>query len=313
MTDLPPYRILSHQIEGLNNVLKTQALAKSYGRIKAVKSLDLEVSEGAVFGILGPNGSGKSTTLSMLLGILTPDAGSFTWFGQAPEPALRKDIGALLEQPNFYPYLSARKNLEIACLIKECSTTRVDTVLEQVGLLPRAESAFKTFSTGMKQRLAIASALLADPKVLVLDEPTNGLDPQGIAEVRELIIAIAERGKTILLASHILDEVEKVCTHVAVIKQGQLLAQGSVLDILRNQHQVELRADDMAALEQALAGYAPAAQRRRDGNLIVLSMIGEPDGTALNRYLFEQGLVLSHLRIHKKRLEESFLEITAKA
>ncbi len=303
--------LVSRQIAPLETVLQTQALSKSYGRIKAVKSLDLLVPDGAVFGILGPNGSGKSTTLSMLLGILTQDSGSFQWFGREPSPEIRRRIGALLEQPNFYPYLSAKKNLEIACLIKECSASRIEPVLEQVGLLARADSAFKTFSTGMKQRLAIASALLADPNVLVLDEPTNGLDPQGIAEVRELITAIANQGKTILLASHILDEVEKVCTHVAVIKQGTLLAQGSVLEILRNQHQIELRAEDQPALERALADYPAAANRRTEGPLIVLSMTGEPDGAALNRFLFERGIVLSHLRVHKKRLEESFLEITA--
>ncbi len=310
---MPPYNLVSPQIVHLEAVLQTKALSKSYGRIKAVKSLDLVVPEGAVFGILGPNGSGKSTTLSMVLGILTQDSGDFQWFGKPSSPAIRQQIGALLEQPNFYPYLSARKNLEIACLIKECSNSRIDVVLEQVALLQRADSAFKTFSTGMKQRLAIASAMLADPQVLVLDEPTNGLDPQGIAEVRELIQDIAARGKTILLASHILDEVEKVCTHVAVIKQGTLLAQGSVMEILRNQHQIEVRADDMEALERALAEYPAAANRKREGQVIVLSMTGEHSGSELNRYMFERGIVLTHLRVHKKRLEESFLELTAKA
>lgn len=294
-------------------VLETHALSKSFGRIQAVRELNLSVPEASVFGILGPNGSGKSTTLSMLLGILRQDRGDFSWFGQAGSPAIRRQIGALLEQPNFYPYLSARKNLEIACLIKECPTSRIEPVLEQVNLLRRADSAFKTFSTGMKQRLAIASALLANPRVLVLDEPTNGLDPQGIAEVRELIQQIAADGKTILLASHILDEVEKVCSHVAVIKQGVLLAQGSVLEILRDQHQVELRCSDMEALERALQDYPAAGQRRQEGGMVILSMTGEPDGAALNRFLYERGIVLQHLRIHKKRLEESFLEITARA
>ncbi len=305
--------VVSRQIAQLETVLKTQALSKSFGRIKAVRDLNLEVPEGAVFGILGPNGSGKSTTLSMLMGILRPDSGEFSWFGQPGSPEQRRQIGTLLEQPNFYPYLSARQNLKIACLIKECSEQRIEPVLAQVGLLDRADSAFKTFSTGMKQRLAIASALLADPRVLVLDEPTNGLDPQGIAEVRELILQIAERGKTILLASHILDEVEKVCTHVAVIKKGHLLAQGSVMDILSNQHQVEMQAAEPDALERALAALPHAGERRRQGDMIVMMVTGEPDGEAINRYLFQQGIVLRHLRIHKKRLEESFLEITAKA
>ncbi len=306
------HRVVSRQIAELDNILQTSGLNKSFGRLRAVRDLGLEVPRGAVFGILGPNGSGKSTTLSMLLGILRPDSGRFSWFGE-PEatPQLRRRIGSTLEQPNFYSYLSARRNLEVAALIKEAPYSRIPVVLDQVGLLPRAESAFRTFSTGMKQRLALASALLADPEVLVLDEPTNGLDPRGIAEVRELVQQVAAMGKTILLASHILDEVEKVCTHVAVIKQGVLLAQGSVASILGERHQVELGSADPDALERALRAYPLHSGTRRQGRLVVLSLSQQPDSAALNRYLMEQGIVLDHLQVVKKRLEEQFLELTS--
>jgi ABC-type multidrug transport system ATPase subunit len=293
-------------------VLRSTGLKKSFGMVKAVRGLDLEVPPGSVYGILGPNGSGKSTTLSMLLGILRPDEGDFRWFGEPGSPSVRRRIGAMLEQPNFYPYLSARRNLRVACGIKGVPYARIDEVLEQVYLLPRAESAFQTFSTGMKQRLAIASALLADPEVLVLDEPTNGLDPQGIAEVRTLITEIAGRGKTILLASHILDEVEKVCTHVAVIKQGQLLAQGAVATILTDQHQVELQAPDTEALRAALSDYAPAAGLTAEGDVLLLAVNGEPDPAGINRHCFDRGVALTRLRVRKKSLEESFLEITGR-
>ena len=296
----------------MDSILQTSGLSKSFGRLKAVRELGLEVPRGAVYGILGPNGSGKSTTLSMLLGILRPDSGRFSWFGE-PEasPQQRRRIGSMLEQPNFYPYLSARRNLEVVALVKEAPYSRIPVVLEQVGLHNRAESAFRTFSTGMKQRLALASALLADPEVLVLDEPTNGLDPQGLAEVRELILQVAGLGKTILLASHILDEVEKVCTHVAVIKQGKLLAQGSVAGILGERHQVELGAADPEALERALANFPGGSGLRREGRLLVLSLSQQPDTAGLNRHLMEQGIALDHLRVVKKRLEEQFLELTA--
>ncbi len=293
-------------------ILRTSGLRKSFGMVKAVKGLDLEVPRGSVFGLLGPNGSGKSTTLSMLLGILAPDGGEFAWFGEAGSPAVRRRIGAMLEQPNFYPYLSARRNLRVACQIKGVDYGRIDEVLEQVYLLPRADSAFQTFSTGMKQRLAIASALLADPEVLVLDEPTNGLDPQGIAEVRNLITEIARQGKTIVLASHILDEVEKVCTHVAVIKQGVMLAQGPVAGILTDQHQIELQASDPDALAAVLPAYADHAGLTRDGQILLLAVSGEPDPAGLNRFCFENGIALTQLKVRKKSLEESFLEITGK-
>lgn len=295
----------------MTNVLTTRALAKSYGKIKAVKGLDLKVPRGAVYGILGPNGSGKSTTLSIVLGILSADSGNFSWFGKPPSNESRKRIGALLEGPNFYPYLSAKKNLELVCRIKEVPFKQIEPALEMVGLLARKDSAFKTFSTGMKARLAIAASILSDPEVLVLDEPTNGLDPQGIADIRMLIKQIAAQDKTILLASHILDEVEKVCDHVAVIKNGVLLAQGHVREILADTHQIELRAADMHRLQAALELYPHKASINIDDDTLVLGVSEEPDGAAVSKFLSEHEVWVHHMVVRKKRLEETFLELTA--
>lgn len=213
-------------------ILDIHTLSKRYGSIQAVDKLSLQVEKGSIYGLLGPNGSGKTTTLGMVLDVIRPTSGSFSWFGQPASPATKKRVGALLETPNFYPYLTARRNLEIVAEIKGASHSRIAEVLHLVGLSQRMHTTFKGFSLGMKQRLALASSLLNDPEVLVLDEPTNGLDPEGIAEVRELILKIAAEGKTVILASHLLDEVEKVCTHVAVLQKGVLRAQGPVSTVL---------------------------------------------------------------------------------
>ena len=228
----------------LETVLSTTALKKQYGPIKAVNGLDLRVEKGAVYGILGPNGSGKTTTLGMLLGIIQPTSGAYSWFNNGSLDINRKRIGSLLEQPNFYPYLSGEQNLKVVAKIKGVDEGTIDAVLASVNLLERKKSPARTYSLGMRQRLALASALLGNPDVLLLDEPTNGLDPQGIAEVREFITQQSAQGRTIILASHILDEVEKVCTHVSVIKKGTLLAEGSVADLIKGETQVEIAADN---------------------------------------------------------------------
>jgi ABC-2 type transport system ATP-binding protein len=214
-------------------VLTVQNLVKQFGRIKAVNNLSLEIKRGQVFGMLGPNGSGKTTTLGMLMGVVNPTAGEFRWFNEAPTPGIRRKIGAVLEHPIFYPYLSGLKNLELNAMIKKCPAENIPRVLEIVELTERQNDKYKTYSLGMKQRLAIASALLNDPTVLILDEPTNGLDPMGIAEIRNLIRKIAANGKTIILASHLLDEVQKVCTHFCVLKRGVLVHAGPVDDVGR--------------------------------------------------------------------------------
>jgi ABC-2 type transport system ATP-binding protein len=292
-------------------VLQIENLSKSYGRLLAVDKLSIEVDAGSIYGILGPNGSGKSTTLSCILGILEKDSGEFSWFGGLPAKSARKKIGALLEQPNFYPYLSASQNLRIVCRIKNLSFSEIDPVLDRVDLLARKNSKFKTYSTGMKQRLAIASCLLGNPEILVLDEPTNGLDPQGIAEIRELIVRLGDEGKTILLASHLLDEVEKVCSHVAVIKKGNLLASGVVGNVLSGDQQIVCAAKDLVQLEQALGSFPGIKKVYREHDKIILSIEGNPDATSFNKFIFEKGIVLSHLAIKKKSLEAEFLELTA--
>jgi ABC-2 type transport system ATP-binding protein len=291
-------------------ILNISQMSKKYGSIEAVNKLDLTVSRGSVFGLLGPNGSGKSTTLGILLGVTKNDSGSFTWFGEAPSSGIRKRIGAILESPTFYPYLSARQNLKIVAEIKQVADYRIDEVITQVGLIDRADSPFKTFSLGMKQRLAIASALLADPELLILDEPTNGLDPQGIAEIRELIVAIAATGKTIILASHLLDEVQKVCTEFAVLKNGNKIFQGSVAETLLGNDGMELAAKDMGKLRLACEAYdgISSITLNNVGQLII-GFKAEVDIEKFHQYLINEGIVLCHLSFISKSLEKQFLAL----
>lgn len=292
-------------------VLQIQGLTKRYGAITAVNDLHLEIQSGSVYGILGPNGSGKTTTLSMVLGIVGADSGSFSWFGGKYGDQERMHIGALLETPNFYPYLSPVKNLEITAHIKRVASPGIDQILEIVNLAHRRDSAFSTFSFGMKQRLAIAAALVGDPEVLILDEPTNGLDPQGIAEVREIIKRIANNGKTIIMASHILDEVEKVCSHVAIIKRGKLLANGEVGAILSNDRQVDISAGDLVRLREVLANFPGVKSISEKDKMLQLQVGTELTAAELNKLAFDNGLIISHLVMKPKSLEAEFLEITA--
>ncbi|MCU0347424.1 MAG: ATP-binding cassette domain-containing protein [Saprospiraceae bacterium] len=292
-------------------VLQIQGLTKRYGAITAVNNLHLEIQSGSVYGILGPNGSGKTTTLSMVLGIVGADSGSFSWFGDKYGDQERMHIGALLETPNFYPYLSPVKNLEITAHIKRVASPGIDQILEIVNLAHRRDSAFSTFSFGMKQRLAIAAALVGDPEVLILDEPTNGLDPQGIAEVREIIKRIANNGKTIIMASHILDEVEKVCSHVAIIKRGKLLANGEVGAILSNDRQVDISAGDLVRLREVLANFPGVKSISEKDKMLQLQVGTELTAAELNKLAFDNGLIISHLVMKPKSLEAEFLEITA--
>ncbi len=293
----------------MREVLKITNLSKSYGRIKAVRELSLTVFHGQVLGLLGPNGSGKTTTLSMILDVVKADAGQYEWFGGVPVTMARKRIGTLLEKPNFYPYLSAVKNLEITCRIKEKGENRINDVLKQVGLFQRRNSKVKGFSTGMKQRLAIAASLVSDPDVLILDEPTNGLDPNGIADIRSLIRDIATNGKTIILASHLLDEVEKVCTDVAVMKNGKLLElrtlRGSELDRVRV---IELSAGSEMDLLKILEDQDGLRIIQSLNSMLVVETKKSPQ--EINRILAEQGIYLTHLRERRKTLEEQFLELT---
>lgn len=293
----------------MNSILSIESLSRSYGRIKALQNLNLEVNPGSIYGILGPNGSGKTTTLGIILGVTRSDSGSFQWFDGTSLQEAKTRIGALLETPNFYPYLSAKKNLELAAKIKGIQKPNIEEVLKLVNLWDRAEDKFKTFSLGMKQRLAIASALLGNPEVLLLDEPTNGLDPQGIAEVRTLIQEIGQKGITVIIASHILAEVEKVCSHVAVLQKGSLLFQGSTQELSGSEGRVELRAEDMQALETALKDFPHQIGMELLGPNIELSLSEGHKPDELNRFLSEKGIYLQHLNHKPQSLEEGFLKL----
>lgn len=293
------------------NILTIQQLSKKYGKFHAVRALDLSVNAGEVYGILGPNGSGKTTTLGMILNIIRPSGGTYQWFGEPENHRHRQRIGVLLETPNFYPYLSAVNNLKVVAAIKGCSVDRIETVLRQVDLWGRHKQPFKTFSLGMRQRLAVGAALLADPEVLVLDEPTNGLDPQGIAEMRQIILGIAQQGKTIIFASHILDEVEKICSHVAIMKQGHLLAAGPFSDILQSEQHLLVAAEDTVKLQEWVKSQSFIAEAQPEGALMRLSLNTALSTTEINQRAFNDGIVLSHLQAKHTSLEERFLALTA--
>lgn len=278
--------------------------------MQALSGVSFDVPAGSVFGVLGPNGSGKTTLLGIVTDVLKADTGSFTLFDKAPSSAERRQIGTLLETPNFYHYLSAYKNLEISAAIKQRGKDDIARVLEICGLTQRQHSAFKTYSLGMKQRLAIAAVLLGDPDVLILDEPTNGLDPSGIAEVRELVRKLADSGKTIILASHLLDEVEKVCTHVAILRSGKLLLSGPVNTVISRNDFVELAAADNAQVQAAMLRYPGCTGASIQGNIVRASFAESPDAAAINSYCAQQGIWLSYLQLRKKSLETAFLEIT---
>lgn len=292
-------------------VLSLHHITKYYGIIRALNDVSLEVPEGSVFGILGPNGSGKTTMLGIVMDVLRATGGTYRWFGQPPSEKQRRHIGTLLETPNFYHYLSGERNLRIAAEIKGHGLDDIPKVLTRVNLWQRKDSKFSTYSLGMKQRLAVASCLLGDPKVLVLDEPTNGLDPVGIAETRDLIKNLAKEGKTIILASHLLDEVEKVCTHVAILQKGQLLKTGHVDEVLANEDIVEVSAADLAQLEIILRNANGHTHLKKEGNVLQLFFpAGKAKLDSINRFCFENGVALNHLQLKKKSLESKFFELT---
>jgi ABC-2 type transport system ATP-binding protein len=290
-------------------VLRIQGLVKQFGKIKAVDSLQLEITSGQIFGILGPNGSGKTTTLGMVLGLIRPDYGSFEWFGKPLSPEVLKRIGSILETPLFYPYLNATDNLKIIADIKQTTYSELPELLKMVGLFERQKDAFKTYSLGMKQRLAIAAAMLGNPEVLILDEPTNGLDPQGIAEIRELIIAIGGQGKTIIMASHLLDEVQKICTDVAVLQKGVCLYSGNVGAIMSDGVSLEISAEDTNQLINVVEACKWITFLGRNGDLVKVKLDKDNSPADLNVYLVQQGVRINHLSANKKSLETHFLEI----
>ncbi len=295
----------------LETILSIKNLHKRYGSIQALKNVSFDIHKGNVYGILGPNGSGKSTTLGIVLNVVNKTSGEYSWFNGTIETheALKK-VGAIIERPNFYPYMTATENLELVCKIKGIQSTKVIEKLELVGLVDRQNSKFSTFSLGMKQRLAIASALLNDPEILILDEPTNGLDPQGIHQIRDIIKRIASQGTTILLASHLLDEVEKVCTHVVVLRKGEILYTGLVDGMSANEGFFELQADDTESLVLAVKTHSAVKHVVNEDGKILVYLKSDLEAKELNRFLFEKNIILKHLVKRKNSLEEQFLELT---
>ncbi|MCB2208009.1 MAG: ATP-binding cassette domain-containing protein [Bacteroidetes bacterium] len=293
----------------MERILRINKLSKRFGKILAVDQLELEVTAGQVFGILGPNGSGKTTTLGMILDVIAPTNGNFRWFEQDNTVEARKSIGAILETPCFYPYLTAVQNLRVSAHIKKCGTENIENVLKQVSLFDRKDDKFKTYSLGMKQRLSIAAALLSNPPVLILDEPTNGLDPEGIAEVRDLIKEIAASGKTIIMASHLLDEVQKVCTHFCVLRKGKKLHEGNVSETLGEINKIEVAANDIVKLESVIKNFPGTSSYSKNGNSLLVIMKDGANATDLNDYCFGQGITLKTLFTHRNSLEQEFLKI----
>lgn len=292
-------------------ILKVNELKKHYGSVRALDGISFSVPQGSVFGILGPNGSGKTTLLGIIMDVLKATSGSYLLFGKTGDAEARKNIGTLLETPNFYHYLSAVENLKIVASIKEKDESDINRVLNVVNLSERKHYKFSTYSLGMKQRLAIASALLGDPKVLVLDEPTNGLDPSGISETRKLIKELNKLGKTIIMASHLLDEVEKVCTHVAILKRGNILAHGSVDELFGANNVIELQAADNNLIIQnltAMPGFI--SQNHQDNVVFVTINPNEITEEGINKFFFEKGIVLRKINLKKESLERKFMELT---
>lgn len=295
----------------MESILTINNLTKKFGYLTAVKDLSFTINKGNVYGILGPNGSGKSTTLGIVLNVVNKTHGDFHWFdGNTSTHDALKKVGAIIERPNFYPYMTAEQNLRLVCKIKDVNQSKIVEKLEIVGLLDRKDHKFKTYSLGMKQRLAIASALLNDPEILILDEPTNGLDPQGIHQIRAIIKDIASQGTTILLASHLLDEVEKVCSHVVVLRKGEKLYSGRVDEMISSHGFFELKADKNDELIQLLENDTHFGNIKIEGDLITAFLNQPMDSPSFNKLMFDKGIVLSHLVKRKESLEEQFLQLT---
>ena len=295
----------------MESILTINNLTKKFGHLTAVKDLTFTINKGNVYGILGPNGSGKSTTLGIVLNVVNRTEGNFHWFdGNTSTHDALKKVGAIIERPNFYPYMTANQNLKLVCKIKGVNYNKIDEKLDIVGLLDRKDSKFRTYSLGMKQRLAIASALLNDPEILILDEPTNGLDPQGIHQIREIIKQIAEKGTTILLASHLLDEVEKVCSHVVVLRKGVKLYSGRVDEMISSHGFFELRSTNDSKLIEILENHDSFSKIITKGNLIT-AFLNEPmKSEDFNAFIFKKDIILTHLVQRKESLEEQFLQLT---
>ncbi|MDB0601794.1 ABC transporter ATP-binding protein [Tenacibaculum maritimum] len=296
----------------METILSLRNLNKKYGNVHAVNNLSFDIQKGNIYGILGPNGSGKSTTLGIILNVINKTSGEFNWFnGRLSTQEALKKVGAIIERPNFYPYMTASQNLELICNIKNAPYSKITEKLKAVNLYERRNSKFRTYSLGMKQRLAIASALLNDPEILILDEPTNGLDPQGIHEIREIIKNISNNGTTILLASHLLDEVEKICDHVIVMRKGKKLYSGRLNEITASNGLFELKVEkEEKKLLHILKSHPAVAYTQKEGDTIIANLKKELSARDMNAFLFNNDIVLSHLVKRKPSLEQQFLDLT---
>ena len=297
----------------METILQLNNLNKKFGSVHAVNNLSFTIKKGRVYGILGPNGSGKSTTLGIILNVVNKTSGDFSWFNNkiSTHQALKK-VGAIIERPNFYPSMSAYENLRLVCKIKGISTNKIEEKLTAVNLIDRKDSKFRTFSLGMKQRLAIASALLNDPEILILDEPTNGLDPQGIHEIRQIIHDIASKGTTILLASHLLDEVEKVCTHVVIIRKGKKLYEGRVDEMTASYGWIDMQCENPEKLKEILGNYKGIESISTEKEILIAKLNEDLSTARINEFAFKNGIILTHLAKRKPSLENKFLSLTKK-
>lgn len=294
----------------MSTILNIQNVCKSYGRIKAADKISFRVEKGNIYGILGPNGSGKTTILNIITAAVHADSGKYSWFENVPVEKAIKKIGSIIESPSFYPYLSGENNLKIIADIKECGYQEINTILKQVGLFERKDDLFRKYSMGMKQRLGIAATLIGNPEVVILDEPTNGLDPQGIADIRNIILKIAKSGRTIILASHLLDEVQKVCSHVSILKSGHIIFSGSVDSMTSSESSViEIASSDQDKLLREVTAYAEVVSAEKENNLVLVKTKQNCNPEDLNSYLISKGIVLSHLAMRKKSIENQFLEL----
>jgi ABC-2 type transport system ATP-binding protein len=291
------------------DIVVTDHLTRRYGSRTAVDAVSLTVRRGEVYGFLGPNGAGKTTTMRMLIGQVRPTSGTANVLGGTPgDPPVLRRVGALIEGPGFYPYMSGRDNLRVLARYTRLSDASVDLALEQVDLSGRSRDRFRSYSLGMKQRLGVAAALLGDPDLLILDEPTNGLDPAGMADMRALVRRLATHGQTVMLSSHLLDEVQQVCDRVGVINHGRLLAQSTVSE-LRGASGVRLRAEPEDAVHAVLSRVAPGRVRRLDDGTIRI----EQDAAsipALTRDLVRGGADVFEIAPVGRTLEEVFFELT---
>jgi len=292
------------------NVLEVHGLTKRYGKKLAVEDLTFSVQQGQIFGFLGPNGSGKTTTLGMIFGVIRPTHGDISLFGTTNRQALAdRHLGGTLEQPNLYPYLTGRENLHVVAAIKGLSDGCIEPALREVSLLDAADREAKTYSLGMKQRLALAAAMLGDPEFLILDEPTNGLDPEGMREIRELILRLSRSGRTILVSTHLLDEVEKMCTHVAIIDHGRLQRMGAVAEVTGINSCFKLTAANALPLFEAVSQYEFARNVRTEDGAVFLELAGGTPAL-LNKYLVGRGIYVDELTSQRLTLEQAFFAAT---